>query len=237
MFQVYSWGDNEHGQLGNNSTICNRKPQIIPSLKGQRICKIACGSSHNIAFAQGTLTTAVKFSPISFSNSKDILGASVLHGKSSDDAKETKDKERPTLTQIIISLKQHSKRQEALGHVLTALQIAYARDTIVNALGGIVYASAHEKKQGTGLSSVELTAGLPISSIVPKKAGGDEKEETSLLDEYTTLLTVEDARVLVDLLKLAVAGRVGEKGKETLSVILNTMGKANQDVSQLRCMV
>lgn len=199
-------------------------------MKGQRIFKIACGSSHSIGFTQGSPSTTVKFSPISFSNSKDSLGASLLNGKPSE-PKECTDKQRPSLTQIIISLKLHSKRQEALGHVLTALQIAYARDTIVNALSGIVRATVQEKKQETKVSSLELTAGLPITSIVPKDSGQDEKQEISSLNEYTTLLTVEDARVLVDLLKLAVSGRVGDKGKDTLSIILNAMGKANSEVS------
>ena len=51
------------------------------------------------------------------------------------------------------------------------------------------------------------------------------------LDDFTSLLTVEDARVMVDLLKLAVAKRVGEKGKETLATVLTAMGKANPQVS------
>lgn len=49
-------------------------------------------------------------------------------------------------------------------------------------------------------------------------------------DDFTSVLTVEDARVLVDLLKLAVANRVGEKGRETLGTVLTAMGKANQEV-------
>jgi len=50
------------------------------------------------------------------------------------------------------------------------------------------------------------------------------------LDDLAHLLTVEDARVMVDLLKLAVANRVGEKGKETLAAVLTTMAKANSQV-------
>ena len=41
---------------------------------------------------------------------------------------------------------------------------------------------------------------------------------------------MEDARVMVDLLKLAVAKRVGVKGKETLAAVLTTMGKTNTEV-------
>ena len=63
---MYAWGDNEHGQQGNGSTICNRKPQQIMSLKDHRITKIACGSSHSLAFATGTPASAGEFTPISF---------------------------------------------------------------------------------------------------------------------------------------------------------------------------
>ena len=200
------------------------------ALCGQRIFKISCGSSHSIAFAQGTLSTAVKFSPISFPSSNDPLGSLLLQGKSFDSSKEPQDKKRPSLTHIIISLKNHSKQQEALGHVLTALQIAYARDTIVNALSSVVGSTVQNKHTEDG-ASLEVTVGLPIASLVPKQDIRNEKQELSSLDEYTKLLTVEDARVLVDLLKLAVSGRVGEKGKYTLSVILTALGKSNPEVS------
>ncbi len=45
------------------------------------------------------------------------------------------------------------------------------------------------------------------------------------LDEFTQKLSADDARVLVDLLKLAVAGRAGEKGREALSHVLTALGK------------
>ena len=54
------------------------------------------------------------------------------------------------------------------------------------------------------------------------------------LDNFTHLLTVEDARVMVDLLKLAVAKRVGERGKETMAAVLTTMAKTNKEVNTKR---
>ena len=53
---------------------------------------------------------------------------------------------------------------------------------------------------------------------------------SSGLDEFTSLLTVEDARLLVNLLKLAVAGRAGERGQETLAAVLLAMGRAKPEV-------
>ncbi len=159
----------------------------------------------------------------------------MLSTKLQEDLKEGTDVKRPSLTRIIVSMNSNSKCQEALGHVLTALQIAYARETIVNALSGVVFASDREAHSGN-TAAIEITGGVPLASPSrdDEQNSDGEGEPMSLvseLEEFTHLLTVEDARVIVDLLKLAVAGRVGENGKETLSIVLNAMGKASPEVS------
>lgn len=202
----------------------------MTSLRDHRIAKICCGSSHSLAYAYGVPTSTAEFSSVSFLNPHDPLGSSRLSAKESEDSGDQSEKKRPSLTHIIVSLKTLSKCQEALGHVLTALQIAYARDTIVNALQGVVMTSVQEKDSETEAKSpIELTSGVPFSSL---EGGADHASQTvaSDLEEFTSQLTVEDARVMVDLLKLAVSKRVGEKGKETLSEILTAMGKANPEV-------
>lgn len=55
--------------------------------------------------------------------------------------------------------------------------------------------------------------------------------EPQCLDEFTSLLIPDDTRVMVDLLKLAVSNRAGEKGKEVLSAVLSGMGTAYPQVS------
>ena len=50
------------------------------------------------------------------------------------------------------------------------------------------------------------------------------------LDEFTKKLGADDARVLVDLLKLAVAGRAAPMGKEALSSVLTALGKTYPQV-------
>lgn len=249
--QVYSWGDNEHGQQGNGNTISNRKPQQVLSLKDHRITRIACGSSHSIAFATGIPASTGEFTPVSFAVALDPLGTALTSGKATDDPFGHEDTKRPSLTKVVLSLPTPAKQQEALGHIQTALQIAYARDAIVNSLGGVALAAQERKEdmesqQGV---SVEITGIIPpspttsISARLPSFGGKPEEDEAagalskttgscipSGLDDFTSLLTVEDARVLVDLLKLAVAKRVGPKGKETLGAVLTAMGKANPEV-------
>ena len=45
------------------------------------------------------------------------------------------------------------------------------------------------------------------------------------IDEFTSQLSADDARVLVDLLKLAVASRAGLRAKDTLSRLLTALAK------------
>lgn len=61
--------------------------------------------------------------------------------------------------------------------------------------------------------------------------GGGGGTVSMMLDDFTCKLTADDARVLVDLLKLAVAGRSGPRAKETLAQLLVTLGKSSYPVS------
>ena len=106
----------------------NRKPQLVTFLKDHHITKIACGSSHCVAFAAGTPATSGEFSPVSFPTYQDPLGTSLVGGRLDDPSLQEQDEmKRPSLTKVILSLLTPAKQQEALGHMQTALQIAYAR--------------------------------------------------------------------------------------------------------------
>ncbi|XP_046386640.1 E3 ubiquitin-protein ligase HERC2 isoform X3 [Ischnura elegans] len=48
--QVFAWGDNDHGQQGNGTTAVNRRPAPVRGLEGVKINRVACGSSHSIAW-------------------------------------------------------------------------------------------------------------------------------------------------------------------------------------------
>lgn len=264
---MYSWGDNEYGQQGSGNTEPVRKPQLISFAKADtsvnnRVLKIACGSSHTLVFVTSVPSAIEEFSPITFPTERDPLGTNLMTSKAKEEIIEsavpslsvtpasllvTPEKtERPLLTKVVLSLPIHKKKQKALGHILTALQIAYARDAIVNSLGGVVEDSSsisyntemelHEQSifEATGvIPSVSIDT-FPVMSSPSSQQPHDTTIPTSHhggLDEFTSLLSEEDARVIVDLLKLAVAGRAGEKGKETLSKVLTALAQANSTVS------
>ncbi|KAJ8297784.1 hypothetical protein KUTeg_024315 [Tegillarca granosa] len=322
--QVYAWGDNDHGQQGNGTTTVNRKPALVHGLEGYKITRVACGSSHSIAWATTDLSTPTTHEPVLFSTSRDPLGATVLgmNESVSEDSNTpapvvpspaTKTS-RPSLAKIILSQETDSAKQQALGHVLTAIQITYARVAVCGSLmsetRGIPVAMDTKVSQMTHSQTTSVTPHpetVTVSGNVPSTSETSESTEfitsnadnildhsdidlsvidsvhsdvfghdempsfpsmhslaakvspaTSImaetftspdqvtsgtepdqglvlqgLDEFTSSITVEDARVLVDLLKLSVAKRVGERGKETLSEVLTCVGKANQSIAEM----
>ena len=216
-----------------------------------RVLKMACGSSHTLVFVTSMPSAIEEFSSVTFPTEKDQLGTNLMTSKMAEEVTESamssvtaEKNERPLLTKVVLSLPVHKKKQKALGHILTALQIAYARDAIVNSLGGVVEDSSstsydseielHDQSIYEATSIIPSVSVDTFPTISSSSSSHDVMSPTSHpsgLDEFTSLLSEEDARVIVDLLKLAVAGRAGEKGKETLSKVLTALAQANSTVS------
>ncbi|XP_048481969.1 probable E3 ubiquitin-protein ligase HERC2 [Plutella xylostella] len=47
--EVYTWGDNDEGQLGDGTTLAAQRPRLLVALQGKRVIKVACGSAHTVA--------------------------------------------------------------------------------------------------------------------------------------------------------------------------------------------
>ena len=80
ILQVYAWGDNDHGQQGNGTTTVNRKPALVQGLDSYKITRVACGSSHSIAWCTTDMSTPTTHEPVLFSTARDPLGASLIGG-------------------------------------------------------------------------------------------------------------------------------------------------------------
>lgn len=74
MFQVYAWGDNDHGQQGNGTTTVNRKPDLVQGLDDVKITRVACGSSHSIAWTTVEVQSPKRRDPVLFPVPRDPLG-------------------------------------------------------------------------------------------------------------------------------------------------------------------
>ncbi|XP_041128227.1 E3 ubiquitin-protein ligase HERC2-like isoform X2 [Polyodon spathula] len=312
--QVYAWGDNDHGQQGNGTTTVNRKPTLVHGLEGQKISRVACGSSHSVAWTTVDVATPSVHEPVLFQTARDPLGASYLGVQSDTDSSTVSNKisgqnnskaNRPSLAKILLSLDGNLSKQQALSHVLTALQIMYARDAVVGALmpASMIApvecpasspvppsesSTASSPSEGEGPPFLTETeerlspnpwqdrrgevacsedAGTPSSAVTPSACAASSRPfipvtddpgaasiiaetmtktkedseshsktagpEPQYLDEFTSLLVPDDTRVMVDLLKLAVSARAGEKGKQVLSAVLSGMGTAYPQVADM----
>ncbi|XP_034287268.1 E3 ubiquitin-protein ligase HERC2 isoform X1 [Pantherophis guttatus] len=311
--QVYAWGDNDHGQQGNGTTTVNRKPTLVQGLEGQKITRVACGSSHSVAWTTMDVATPSVHEPVLFQTARDPLGASYLGVPSDADSSASSNKinginssksNRPSLAKILLSLDGNLAKQQSLSHILTALQIMYARDAVVGALmpasmiapveclssspapppdlasigsapsldESMLAIDTEDRQSPTPWQDrrVEVASAedaLTPSAVTPSASAASSRPfipvtddpgaasiiaetmtktkedvesqskvsgpEPQYLDEFTSLLVPDDTRVMVDLLKLAVSGRAGEKGKDVLSAVLSGMGTAYPQVADM----
>lgn len=58
--EVYTWGDNDEGQLGDGSTNAIQRPRLVGALQGKKINRVACGSAHTLAWSTSKPTNAGK---------------------------------------------------------------------------------------------------------------------------------------------------------------------------------
>ncbi|KAK9875133.1 hypothetical protein WA026_005926 [Henosepilachna vigintioctopunctata] len=297
--QVYAWGDNDHGQQGNGSTMVNRKPALVHGFEDVHINRVACGSSHSIAWTLRDTQCNAKIEPVIFSIPKDPLGSSILGLYEGEKTTASNRKKNATsLSSIVMSLESNTAKQQALQHILNAIHIHQLRQLIVMALcshtnmnntdakristpdippdksctnsiivpnnteialgGGeapvslteITGINSHPATPETEENQVALMQSMTASSCSASLSSKQSRMSTSAmsviaatltshaevigdggivgLDEFTSLLTESDARLLVDLLKLAVADRVeNDQAEEILSSVLITMGSNN----------
>ncbi|XP_076233389.1 E3 ubiquitin-protein ligase HERC2 [Calliopsis andreniformis] len=371
--QVYAWGDNDHGQQGNGSTIVNKKPLLVHELDDTRVNRVSCGSSHSIAWVLTDLPAMNNQEPVTFPTAKDPLGQNSLRFRSGTETTSnlayipayipsfsrnhsggattssgnvafgidnvgigsdsscditsatpgTNIQNRAFLSSIILSLESNVAKQQALQHVINALRIMQARIVVVTALqshsalktdagyglhtvmngemssdgpiaGSIagsnvtttaapigmvhtVYQNVGESAQGGGeapANAAEVVnlittprtspesedyplAMFPSMSSSASLSSRASKMSTSAmsviaatltsnaqvvgegasvdpnLDDFTSTLTEDDARMLVDLLKLAVANRVCKGAKETISSVLIALAKTNHSIRSM----
>ena len=238
--QVYAWGDNDHGQQGNGSTSVNRRPHIVIGLEEVKITRVACGSSHSIAWCDINTHTPVNHEPVPYPVSEDRLGSHFVTARCSSEPKVSSGKsrkQRPSLTKIVLALRKKRERQQAFGHILSALQIHFAREAVVSSLSRTSTPSemnadsSESQNSDTRVSpstkSIDLSV-IPqatLSEVVLSNVPSDVS-----LDELSKQLGIKDAEFLVDVLKLAVAHRTSEDGKQSVSTVLKELAEEIPEV-------
>ncbi|XP_033150467.1 LOW QUALITY PROTEIN: probable E3 ubiquitin-protein ligase HERC2 [Drosophila busckii] len=199
--QVYAWGDNDHGQQGSGNTFVNKKPALVIGLDAVFVNRVACGSSHSMAWglANGGAEEE-KRGPVPFASTRDPLGGSSL-GIYEECSVDTSIKQlelkqsstnncSPSSSYSLLcslsaglDLDTAAARQAALSHVLRAMSILQARQLIVAALTS--HAKVNYKEQQ--LSTRQLEPEEPpaqLSTIT--QGGGEAPADVNALTEQPT---------------------------------------------------
>ncbi|XP_065082582.1 probable E3 ubiquitin-protein ligase HERC2 [Ochlerotatus camptorhynchus] len=178
--QVYAWGDNDHGQQGSGNTVVNKKPNLVLGLDGVFVNRVACGSSHSVAWSlPQNPSEKDKKEPVPFAVSKDPLGSHSLGIHASDTEPTTAHpqvgvanakQQRPSLSESVLSLDTYGARQAALSHILNAMGILQARSCIIAALTCHSQLTAHDKNLGVFNETRPIT---PVSENDLNESKGD----------------------------------------------------------------
>ncbi|XP_030381589.1 probable E3 ubiquitin-protein ligase HERC2 [Scaptodrosophila lebanonensis] len=157
--QVFAWGDNDHGQQGSGNTFVNKKPALVIGLDAVFVNRVACGSSHSIAWGLPNATLDdEKRGPVPFTTTRDPLGGSSLAiyeaeplgsgGLATTGCKSDSKSTHGTITSLSESLvlETPAARQTALNYVLKAMSILQARQLIVAALTSHSKVNYNEKQ-------------------------------------------------------------------------------------------
>lgn len=81
--EVFTWGDNDEGQLGDGTVTAIQRPRLVQSLQGKHIVKVICGSAHTLALSTYQLSEAVRpppSPPLEYDLVRDIA-PEVLHAR------------------------------------------------------------------------------------------------------------------------------------------------------------
>lgn len=122
---------------------------MVHGLDEVKVNRVACGSSHSLAWTATHPSTASLHEPVLFPTGQDSLGSSTLGidintpiggEESSSTALQTAPQQTLaklpaiSLATLILSLDSIMARQQSLQHVLAGLQIIYSREAVVAAL-------------------------------------------------------------------------------------------------------
>lgn len=61
--EVFTWGDNDEGQLGDGTVSAVQRPRLVAALQGKHIIKVTCGSAHTLALSTSQMHECVRPPP------------------------------------------------------------------------------------------------------------------------------------------------------------------------------
>lgn len=72
--EVFTWGDNDEGQLGDGTTSALQRPRLVQALQNKKITRVACGSAHTLAWSttKATHNRIPESTPMEYDLVKDL---------------------------------------------------------------------------------------------------------------------------------------------------------------------
>ncbi|XP_043204412.1 E3 ubiquitin-protein ligase HERC2-like [Amphibalanus amphitrite] len=73
--EVFTWGDNDEGQLGDGTTNAIQRPRLVAALSGKKINRVACGSAHTLAWSTNVSSNTGKLPkqiPLEFDHLREL---------------------------------------------------------------------------------------------------------------------------------------------------------------------
>jgi len=137
--EIYAWGDNDHGQQGTGTVIVNKFPTRVLGTEEFRIKRVACGSSHSIAWAEKNPTSSILEEPVGFTSGKDPLGCTYINPDDFDDMNLERfmKEHRPSLTCSVLEISSKVKKTESLSRILQAINIQFSREFLLSVISCI----------------------------------------------------------------------------------------------------
>ena len=232
LFQVYAWGDNDHGQQGNGTVAVNFKPAKVLGIDGYKITRVACGSSHSIAWAELNVAPQILFDPVELKCSKDPLG--MIYVTNEFEQKKTKEnvgqhirRLRSSLSKDVLHLKTNEEKQLSLTLILESLRVCYARDALIKILGDLQEISLESSDQCSGDDDATT---MPSASNTDTSQIATTQNIESAKKKPGFVISRSKVKLLVSLLKLGFSGRLDESQREGLISILIYSAKRDKEV-------
>lgn len=208
----------------------NFRPAKVVALDSYKVTRVACGSSHSIAWAELNVAPQILFDPVALKFTKDPLGMMYVKNefeqrKNEDDIGQHVRRLRSSLSKYVLQLKTIEEKQTSLGLILESLRVCYARDALIKVLGDIMR-SAKENQSKT----VEEESKLSQATKSNAETNVDDVMKREKKEKDVVVLSLTKIKMLASLLKLGFSDRLNENQREELAMILVENAKKDKEV-------
>lgn len=222
----------------------NKKPCLVIGLDNVFVNRVACGSSHSVAWTlPQSAVDEDKKEPVPFGVLKDPLGGSGL-GIYSSEIQVTPSKPRQSLSEILLSLESYAARQAALNYVLNSMNIMHARQCIIAALTSHTQVSSMSAEKTADCEDYFQDLGCVVNNNVTENSqaidaiangGGEGPADIAQVQEAATPDSVNEMNEMLPVPPVAgpLSAFQSLNGSMSLSASISSVNNVNQRQSKM----